>query len=106
MYGYDTEKINQPVREDILLAACVLLMTGLGIATLYSSSFAYAARFFGDGLYFVTRQIVFGGAGLLLFLAASRINLDFVRRLVKLLVAVTLVLCVLTLIPGIQVVRK
>ena len=90
-------------RTDHILVASVFLLTGLGLVTLYSSSYAFAQRFFGDGLYFFSRQLFLGAAGLVLFFLASVINLEFVRKLIKPLVFGSIVLCALTFIPGIGV---
>ena len=83
--------------------ASVLLLAGLGLVTLYSASYAFAQRFFGNGLYFVSRQIMTGCAGLILFLLASVVDLDLLRKFVKPLVLGCIVLCILTFVPGIGV---
>ena len=89
-------------RDHVFLAA-VFLLTGLGLVTLYSSSYAFAQRFFGDGLYFVSHQIRLGIAGLILFFIASVIDLEILRKLVKPLVLGCIILCILTFVPGIGV---
>jgi cell division protein FtsW len=88
---------------DHVLIASVLLLTGLGLVTLYSSSFGFAEQFFGDGLYFFTRQVTLGAVGLALFFVAAHIKLEFLRKLVKPLVIGTVILCCLTFVPGIGV---
>jgi cell division protein FtsW len=94
------------LRGDHLLVASVLLLTGLGLVTLYLSSFAFAKRFFNDNLYFVSRQVLFGGIGLLGFFIAAKINLNLVRKLIFPLILAAAILCSLTFIPGIGVVRN
>ncbi|MDR0624571.1 MAG: putative lipid II flippase FtsW [Treponema sp.] len=103
MNRFDAEKSIFKTREDHVLAASILLLTGLGLVTLYSSSYAFGERFFGDGLYFISRQLVLALAGLLLFFLASRISLNFLRRWVKPMVLGTAILCALTFVPGIGV---
>jgi cell division protein FtsW len=88
-------------RADHVLVAIVLLLTGAGFVTLYSSSYAFAQRFFGDGLYFISRQLVLGAAGIVLFFIASVIDLELLRKLIKYLVLGCLLLCGLTFVPGI-----
>ena len=88
---------------DHVLVASVFLLVGLGLVTLYSSSYAFAQRFFGDGFYFISRQIILGGAGVLLFFLAAVIDLELLRKLVKPLVLGCIVLCILTFVPGIGV---
>jgi cell division protein FtsW len=107
MYRFDAGKTAKTLRGEHVLSASVLLLTGLGVVTLYSASYAFAIRFFNnDGLYFVSRQIAFGCAGLVLFFIASRINLELVRKLILFLVTGTAVLCILTFIPGIKVTKN
>jgi cell division protein FtsW len=88
---------------DHVLAGSIFLLTGLGLVTLYSSSYAFGQRFFGSGLYFISRQLVLGAAGMGLFFIASRIKLDLVRKLIGPLVIGAAVLCILTFLPGIGV---
>ena len=91
-------------QTDHLLIASVLLLVGLGLVTLYSSSFAFSQRFFGgNGLYLVTRQLLLGAAGIAFFFVASVVNLELLRKLVKPLVLGAIILCVLTFVPGIGV---
>ncbi|MDR0497071.1 MAG: putative lipid II flippase FtsW [Treponema sp.] len=94
-------------KTDHVLVASILLLTGLGLVTLYSSSYAFSYRFYeGDGFRLVSRQIRFGAVGLALFLLASVINLEIVRKLIKPLVLGTIILCVLTFVPGIGVIKN
>jgi len=93
-------------RRDPILIACVFLLTGLGLVTLFSSSYAYADRFFNNGMYFISRQGIYCAVGILLYIVASRINLETIRKFIKPFIIVSLILCVLTFIPGIGVVRN
>ena len=88
---------------DHILVASVFLLTGLGLVTLYSSSYAFAEKFFGDGFYFISRQIILGGAGIILFFLAAVVDLDLLRKFVKPLVLGSIILCVLTFVPHIGV---
>jgi cell division protein FtsW len=90
-------------RTDHLLVASVLFLVGFGLVTLYSSSYAFAERFFGDGLYFISRQAVLGLAGLVLFFIFSVVDLELLRRFIKPFVLGSILLCVLTFVPGIGV---
>jgi cell division protein FtsW len=100
------EKTGRPLYGDHILTASIILLTGLGFVTLYSSSYAYSERFFKDGLYLFKRQFIMGGAGIVLFILASRIKLELVRSLTKFLVIITMVLCILTFVPGIGVTKN
>jgi cell division protein FtsW len=105
MYRFDGERQTIP-REDHVLSACVILLTGIGLVTLYSSSYAFAERFFSDGLYFFSRQAVLGAVGIALFFIASRFRLEYLRNVVLFMVMGAAVLCLLTFVPGIGVTKN
>ncbi len=104
MYRFDAEKAQSynPIQ---LFYLCVTLLVGTGLVTLYSASYSFAARFFGDGNYFIVRQLVFCAAGIICFFVFSRIRLDILRKCVIPFVCIAAGLCILTLIPGIGVER-
>jgi cell division protein FtsW len=104
MKRFDVEKtVSLSSRVDHVLIGSVFLLTGVGLVTLYLSSYAFGERFFGDGLYFISRQIFLGLLGLVLFFTAARINLDLVRKGIKFLVIGAVILCLLAFVPGIGV---
>jgi cell division protein FtsW len=100
------EQQGKKNRADHLLMASVFLLAGIGLVTLYSSSYAFAERFFGNGLHFISRQLVLAGVGLVLFFIVSRINLDLLRDWIKPVVIGTMILCALTFVPGIGVMKN
>ena len=104
MYQFDAERTARNNGAH-LLSACVILLTGLGLVTLYSSSYAFADRFFGNSSHFVFRQALFGAAGIVLFFISSRIELEKIRKLIIPLVLIAVILCALTLIPGVGIER-
>jgi len=95
-------QLNSRGRDHVLLAM-IILLAGLGLVTLYSSSYAFAQRFFGDGLYFISHQMKLGIAGIILLFLASVIDLEMLRRFIKPLVLGSIILCILTFVPGIGV---
>lgn len=97
------ERGLQKMKVDSYLVLAVFMLTALGLVTLYSGSYAFAKRFFNDGFYFVSRQLIFGAVGVLLFFIASYIPLDSVRRFIVPLVLGTIILCVLTFVPGVGI---
>jgi len=103
---FDVEAPAFRRHADQALVASVVLLTGLGMVTLYSASSAYAERWFGDGYYFVIRQGVMAGVGFGLFFLAARVRLDMLRRLVPSLVILAAALCCLTFLPGIGVTKN
>jgi len=104
MYQFDAERAqNQNTAH--LFCICVILLMGLGLVTLYSASYSFAARFFRHGNYFIIRQIIFAAAGIVLFIIFSRISLGFLRKCVLPLFFISALLCVLTMVRGIGVER-
>jgi cell division protein FtsW len=101
MYQFKAERSPYSAGINYLLAASVFLLTGMGLVTLYSSSYAFASRFYPSGLYFMISQLKAGGLGIALFFLASRVNLELLRKLVKPLVIFAIILCVFTFVPGI-----
>ena len=89
---------------DHFLIAIVLLLTGLGLVTLYSSSYAFAQkRFLGDGLFLISHQALLCLGGIVLFFISSFIDLGLLRKFIKPLVFGSILLCVLTFVPGIGI---
>jgi len=105
MYQFDAERTQSQKTTVHLFYFCVILLLGTGLVTLYSASYFFAARFFRDGNYFITRQIIFGAVGLAAFFIFSVIKLDLIRKCVLPLVCAAAFLCALTLFPGIGIER-
>ncbi|MDR1351695.1 MAG: putative lipid II flippase FtsW [Treponema sp.] len=100
---FSPERPVRRVMPDHVLIASVLVLLGVGLVTLYSASASFGQRFMGDRFYFISRQLVFCGIGILLFAAASVIPLNLVRALVPYGVVFAAVLCILTFVPHIGV---
>ncbi|MDR2070771.1 MAG: putative lipid II flippase FtsW [Treponema sp.] len=100
------EKPGRRFYSDPVFIACTFLLMGVGLVTLYSSSFAFANRFFGNGYYFISRQLRLGIAGAALFIAAAFVPMDFLRKIIFPLVLGSMLLCILTIIPGIGVAKN
>jgi cell division protein FtsW len=100
------EQPGRKTKADHLLIASVLLLTGIGLVALYSASYAFADRFFGNSLYFFSRQAVLAVFGFGLFFLVSRANLELLRLWILPMVIGTIFLCVLTFIPGIGVIKN
>ena len=100
------EKSFSSQSVDTGFVVSVILLLGLGLVTLYASSVSYATRAFDDSLYFVRRQLICTGIGLLLMIISSIIDLNFVRKLLPIIFVGTIVLCVMTFLPFIGVERN
>jgi cell division protein FtsW len=100
-HQFEAERSLRPAGVNYLLVASVFLLTGMGLVTLYSSSYAFASRFYRNGMYFMIGQLRAGALGIVLFFVFSRIDLEVLRKLVKPLVVFAVIICILTFIPGI-----
>ncbi len=91
---------------DMLLLAIVLVLVGLGILMVFSSS-SYAAQVrMGDSLFYLKRQAMWAAAGLLGLLVLQRVNYGLYRRYARGCIFLALGLLALTLIPGIGVAAR
>ncbi|MDR2785058.1 MAG: putative lipid II flippase FtsW [Treponema sp.] len=100
---FSPEKPVRKLMPDHVLLASIVVLLGVGLVTLYSASTSFAQRFMENRLYFISRQLFYGGIGVLLFIAASIVPLKLVRALVPLAITLAAVLCVLTFVPYIGV---
>ncbi len=101
---------NKPSQDynkvDMWLLGSVLLLWGLGIFALYVCSQNYALRAFGDSIYFVKRQLITSALGFVLMFALMFMDIRFVRKCVSIIVIATFVMCVMTFIPGLSVIKN
>jgi cell division protein FtsW len=99
--SFSAEKIvSEKGRTDFVFMGLVILLVGLGLAALFSSSFYYGEYRFGDPLHFIKRQLLFVAVGLAFAFFASRISLELVRKLIPVLVVVSFLLTALTFLPA------
>jgi len=87
-------------RGDWSLSLVLVLMVGIGLATLFSASYYWAESLYGDPWRLVRRQALFVVLGLIFALVASRVPLEWFRKQVIAMLIAGLVLLVLTFIPG------
>ena len=101
---------NKPSQDynkvDIWLLGSIFLLWGLGIFTLYVCSQNFAIRAFGNPLYFVKRQLLCSAVGFVLFAGLMITDMKYIRKLVSVVVIVSLVLCLLTFVPGISIIKN
>jgi cell division protein FtsW len=90
-----------PVRFDALLLCAVLSLVSLGLVMVYSASAVMAQDKLGDSLYFLNRQLVAAGMGVVAMAVGMKVGWRRLARLAYPLLLLTLVLLVLVLIPGI-----
>jgi len=88
---------------DLVLVAMVAL-TGFGIVMVFSAGAVFAAKTYGDWTYFLKREALYAGAGLLAFLVSSRLDYSVYRKITYplLFLSVVLLAAVLKLGPAIN----
>lgn len=88
---------------DFTLLLIVLLLFGIGLVMVYSSSSVIALERFGDGYYFIKKQAIFGLMGILSMITCSVIPYQYLRKVCFLALVFSLVFLVLVLIPRIGI---
>ncbi|MCL1925911.1 MAG: putative lipid II flippase FtsW [Syntrophorhabdaceae bacterium] len=91
--------------ETMILVFCTLSLTVLGLLMIYSATNVMAgssARFGHDPAYFFKRQIFFLTLGISLAVFLSRVDYDFYRRHIRLLLVGTFLVLMLVFVPGIN----
>jgi cell division protein FtsW len=93
------EQVGKP-RSDMLLMMLLLVTLGAGVALLFSSSYAFAARAWHDPFYLVKRQLIWAALGGVAAFVVSLTPLEIFRRALPLLLLATLVAVLLPFLPG------
>jgi cell division protein FtsW len=100
--GFSVDSAGRKATFDHALIVCVVLLTGAGLATLYSASYAFAELWYkGDRWHFVSRQLALAAAGFVLLFIAANIKMTTLRTSIKFILALAVILCLLTFVPGI-----
>jgi|SRR5512135_365354 cell division protein FtsW len=87
----------------MLLAVAALL--ALGMTMVLSTSYLHAQERYGDGTYFFRKQLIAMGAGMIALIACSLAPTALYRRFSYPLLAITFIVLVMVLIPGLGVSR-
>lgn len=102
-FSISVEKVVVGKKADIGFIVAFILLATLGLITLYSVSGSSALRMFGDEFYFLKRQIKFMILSIVVVIFLSMINLDTIRKFLPFIVLASVLLCILTCIPGIGI---
>ncbi|WP_335870523.1 stage V sporulation protein E [Bacillus sp. 2205SS5-2] len=98
-----------PVKKsnpDFVLLLVTLGLLSLGLIMVYSASAVWAEFKFGDEFFFVKRQLLFAGVGLVALFFVMKIDYWTWRNWAKIAVIVCFILLVAVLIPGIGMERN
>ena len=94
-------ELKAPVSLDYLLIFTTLVLVGFGLLMVYSTTGVVSQERMGDSLFFVKRQTLSTGIGLVLMLIATRVPLSLVRRISPILLPLCLLMLVFPLMPGV-----
>lgn len=100
MPRFDVERVDSD-SPDLPLIAVILVLVGIGLSALFSASYFRADTLFDNPYYFLRKQLTWVIVGVILAFIASRISLGLVKKLLPLLMLVSVVLVILTFVPGI-----
>lgn len=100
-YSFSAERVRLRHSVDPILLGTILLLTGTGLAILFSSSFFRAGHLFGDPYRFFRTQGLFTLLGALAAVLPATVSLERIRTFMPLMLLSTLVLMILTFVPGI-----
>ena len=95
---FTVERVDQSSTDYILLGILFVLI-GIGISVLFSSSYFYGSKRFGDPQYFFHNQLIYIAVGTALGSLVSRFPISFIRKMVPGLLLFSLVLLLLTFVP-------
>lgn len=85
---------------DFPLFIVLVLLCAFGVIMLFSASYYYAQSQFGDGLYFVKKQLIFLVIGFGALLGLSHLKYTFYRKIALVSYLALIALLVLTLVVG------
>ena len=91
---------NASFGYDRIFILAVALLSLFGTAMVGSAGYAYASFRYGDGAYFIKKQIVWLLLGIAVMIFSARVSPSSYRRISPYFYAVTLLLLVLTLVVG------
>jgi len=89
------------LKIDWFLLVPMIVLLCIGILLVYTSSVVYADRYFKDPQFFLKKHLLHVFCGLLLFYAMTELPRGILVRYARVLFIVSVVLCILVLIPGI-----
>ncbi|MGF7046155.1 cell division protein FtsW [Paenibacillus sp. DS2015] len=90
---------------DLWLLICILALLTIGIVMVYSAGSVLGFHDYGDSYYFVKRQLLFAGLGLISMYITANVDYHFWHKYAKIGLMVCFVLLIIVLIPGIGNVR-
>ena len=96
--------MNKLKVDKVLLIVTIVLVI-FGLLMVYSASNVVALYKYDDSFYFIKRQAVFAGIGIVLMILIINIDINKIYKYSSIIFLIALVCLILVLIPGIGMVR-
>lgn len=84
-------------RLDITFLSFVLILLTIGLVMLFSASYAYSYAYYSNSYKFISRQLIFAIAGVVIMLGVSKINYHHLKRFAWLIFIVSIVMLIILL---------
>ena len=96
-YSADKRAVIKKTGMDIGFLATVILLVVLGLIMVFSASYPSANYRYGNGLYFITRQAMWAGAGAIVMIIASNYDYKKYKKLAGPIMIATFIMLILVL---------
>ena len=90
----------------VILLLSTFILTFFGLFMIKESSDIWAKYLYDDEMYFFKRQAIFIILGIVSFFVASRIRIEYLKKVSTLFLIITIVLLLLVLIPGLGITKN
>lgn len=99
------QRYKQNVPPDYLLLTVIFMLLIIGLVMVYSSSNIWADYKYADPLFFLKRQIIFAGVGIVAMFFIINIPYNVWKKYAKVILLICFILLLIVKIPGIGIVR-
>ncbi len=99
------KRLEQNLHFDNLLLLTVLILTGMGLVMIYSTSSILAEDRFGASNFFLKRQLLAAALGIVVMYLTMNTNYEIHRKFALPFLLVSIALLVVVLVPGISPIR-
>ena len=85
-------------KMDVVFLSLVLILLTFGLVMLFSASYAFSLEYYDNSYKFISRQALFGVAGVVIMLIVSRIDYHFWRKFAWVIYAISIIMLIMLLI--------
>lgn len=96
---------NTSEKPDYIMLSIIIILLIVGVTMVYSSSYVWADYKYSDQYFFLKRQLLFAGTGVIAMFVFMYIPYGTWRKYAKIILLISYVLLILVLIPGIGMIR-